>query len=367
MRRWVLLVAIVGTIILPLACHRTPPVPEIQPETARFTDPDQIVEGDGFLVVADRRIFAAMAFLNAAGYNEELQGFAMHPVRIRVRREVKRRLADEPRKLKTYEAYYREVIARRIPMSAYKDYVLSLSSDYPFRPIQPADRLGYPYSSEALRRLPEILNEFWALANLEEVWKQVRPDYITEIHRYDVAKMKRQMTFLWEYLRMPRQDPFILVHIPDLLGRHLDAMGAEYEPYFYCVDNPGANDGRLDMHEYLHTVANPLVDAYYGEFGDKLDAYYLAAQWMPAVASSRDPVTFVHECLVAALNRRISMKFENDPAWTHQKEVQVGRDTQEGLLLAQPFYDGLAEYERSTLSFDRFLPNLLAHLPEYGY
>ena len=365
MKRYALFAATAMMVILPLACRTTPPAPEVQPEPARFSDPDEIVEGDAFLVVADRRMFAAMAFLNAAGYDEEPEGFAMHPVRVKVRQAVKERLANEPRKLKTYEAYYREVIARRIPVFAYKDYVLSLSANYPFRPIQPADRLGYPYTAEPLRRLPEILNEFWTLANLEDLWKQVRTDYITEIHRYNVWKMKQQMAFLWEYLRLERQDPFIIVHIPDLLSRHLGAMGAEYEPYFYCVDNPGANDGRLNMHEYLHTIVNPLVEAHYDEFEAKLNPYYSAVQRVPAVAACGDPATFVYECLVAALNRRISIKFENDPTWTRRKEAQVARDTKDGLILAQPFYDGLAEYERTTLSFDQFLPTLLAHLPEY--
>jgi hypothetical protein len=57
----------------------------VRPEPVSFGHPDEVVKGEGFMVLADRREFAVMAFLNATGYDVEAQGQQMHPVRIKVR------------------------------------------------------------------------------------------------------------------------------------------------------------------------------------------------------------------------------------------------------------------------------------------
>lgn len=335
----------------------------VKPEPVVFSHPDEVASGDGFMVLADRRIFAVMAFLNAVGYDEELEGRQMHPVRIEVRQAIADNLADEPRKLKAWRTYYRR---RGVAVFQYKSFVLSLSADYPFRRIRPDEELGYPHTAGALKDLPEVLNDFWVTARLDEVWNEVRPDYIAEIWRYDLDKMKRQMTFLWEYLRMERSDPFIVVQVPDLLDRHLGAMGAGYGGYYYSVDNPGSHAYSLNTHEYLHSVVNPLVEANYPQFEAKLYEYYLAAKDASLPGSYREPVTFAFECLVAALTRRVSVKFENDPAWTRLGEGQVASDTRGGLILTQPFYDLLTDYEQSGDRFDEFIPVMLARLPRYS-
>lgn len=336
-------------------------------EPVSFNHPDEINRAGGFMVLADRRIFAAMAFLNAAGYDEELQGFTLHPVRVKVRQELARRLANQPEKLETYRTYYREVIVKGVPLFAYKSYVLSLSADYPFRRIRPDQELGYPYTAGALRDLPQMLNDFWVTTGLDNLWEQVKPDYLAEIRRYDVGKMQREMAFLWEYFRMPRGDASaVIVQVPDLLDHHLGAMGAGYEAYRYSVDNPGSNDYSLNVHEYLHSIINPLVQTNYERFRAKLDAYYEAGKDTPAVRGSyRHPVTFAFECLVGACDRRLKAKFENDPQWAQLAQEQVAHDTREGLNLTQPYYNLLTEFEQSGRPFDQFLPTLLERLPEH--
>jgi hypothetical protein len=337
------------------------------PEPVNFNHPDEINQAGGYMALADRRIFAAMAFVNAVGYDREAQGCVMHPVRVKVRQELAKRLADKPEKLKAYRTYYQEVIVKGVPMFAYKSYVLALSADYPFRRIEPDQKLAYAYTARALRDLPRMLNDFWTTAGLDSLWEQVKPDYVAAIREYDVDKMQREMTFLWEYFRMPRRDSStIIVQVPDLLDRHTGAMGAGYGPYSYSVNNPGSSGNGLNVHEYLHSIINPLVEANYARFRAKLRAYYEAGKDTPVVRGSYGhPVTFAFECLVGACDRRIMMKFENDPKWTRLAQQQVAGDTQAGLNLTQPYYNLLPEFEQSGKSFDEFLPTLLEHLPEY--
>jgi len=364
MGRYVWLV--VASILLLAGCPTTSRR-GVQPEAVSFDHPDEAIKAGGFMALADRRVFTAMAFVNAAGYDEETPGFSMHPVRIKVRQELAKRLADKPEKLQAYRSYCENVIVGNVRVFGYKSYILALIADYPFRRIRPDHELGYPFTAKALRGLPQILNEFWVTVNLGDIWEQVKPDYIAEIRKYDVEKMQRQMTFLWEYLRMTRSNSPIVVQIPDLLDHHLGAMGAGYEQYYYSVENPGNSTYGLNIHEYLHSVVNPLVEANYPRFQAKLDAYYMAGQDAPAVRDSyRQPVTFAFECMVGALNRRIGAKFENAPEWTRLMDGQVAQDTQEGLNLTLPFYRLLAEFEQSDKPFDEYLPVMLANLPEHG-
>ena len=338
----------------------------VRPQAVSFHHPDEVNKAGGFMALADRRIFAAMAFVNATGYDEEFPGYSMHPVRVKVRRELEKRLADKPDKLKAYRDYYENVIVKGVPLFAYKSFVLTLSADYPFGRTRPDQELAYPYTAKALQDLPQMLNDFWVTVNLGDLWEQVKPDYVAEIQKYDVDKMNRQMAFLWTYLRMERHDPAtIVVQIPDLLSRHRGAMGAGYEQYYYSVDNPSSNNYGLNVHEYLHTVVNPLVQANYPRFRAKLDAYYMAGKYAPAVKTYRQPVTFVFECMVGALDRRIGARFENDPKWIALREEEAAYDTKAGLNLTLPFYKLLAEYEQSGKPFDQFLPTMLEHLPEY--
>jgi hypothetical protein len=330
-------------------------------ESVTFVHPDEWAIKGGFAALADHRIFATMAFLNAVGYDEELADYQMHPVRVRVRELVRKNLETSPEKIKIWQDYYQK---HRAGTFAYKSFALALCPDYPFRRVVPDDKLGYRWTAEFFKDLPDVLNEFWKTAGLEEVWVQVKPAYCEEIRRYDLEKMEREMSFLWAYLRMERREAHVMVNVPDLLDHHLGAMGAGYGQYYFSVENQGSGGYGLNLHEYLHSIVNPLVEKHYRKYKVKLDAYYMAGKDRPGSKDYQEPVTFAYECLVGALDRRIRVKLEADPKWTDLCEQQVASDTQEGLVLTQPFYRLLKDYEASGKPFDQYLPLLLEKLPK---
>lgn len=221
----------------------------VRPEPVRFNYPDEVVTGRGFMVVADRRVFAVMAFLNAAGFDEEYGGVPMHPVRVRVRKLLADNLASHPEKVASWRRY-RET--RELEIYHYQDFALSLSADYPFRKIRGDGETGYPEAARKLKDLPDILND---------LWRTVRPEYAEELRKYDLARMARQMSFLWTYLRMPRQDTLTLVNVPNLLDAHYRGIGAHCGHYYYTVESPGSHSYGLNIHEYLHSIVNPIVKA----------------------------------------------------------------------------------------------------------
>src|SRR5437867_3574855 len=170
---------ILGCLLAPLSCSRAS---EIRVAPVEFAHSDEVVRGDGFLVLADRRVFAVMAFLNAVGYDDEAEGVAMHPTRLRVRELLGKRLSGHAGELRKWRTFYKEA---GLSSFHYMDFALSLSGDYPFRRVRPDAELTYPRTLRTLRTFPDLLNEFWVAAELDKVWAEVKPDYVGEIHKYD--------------------------------------------------------------------------------------------------------------------------------------------------------------------------------------
>ena len=171
------------------------------------------------------------------------------------------------------------------------------------------------------------------------------------------------MTSLWKYLGMPRRDNYTLVNVPNPLDCHFSAIGAGYEGYYYSVEGPGATGHALNAHEYLHSIVNPLVRENYRGHKSKLLKYYKAGKRGPASEDYQTPVIFTWECLVHAIDHRLAVR--NDPAERDWANQRVAHLSQQGLMLTQPFYRLLSEYEQSGVPFDQYLPTLLDRLPEY--
>jgi hypothetical protein len=336
---------------------------DIKVESVVFRHADEMVTGEGFLVLADRRIFAVMAFLNTVGYDDEAQGQQMHPIRIKVRQLVAANLSNRPEKLQAWRKYYQ---SNKFKNYHFQDWALSLSADYPFKRIRPSDELQYILTALMLNDFPDVLNDFWVTANLEQVWNAVKPDYIAELKKYNFERMKRQLSFLWEYLRMKRSDTYVIVNVPDPIDRHFHSIGARYENYYYSVESPGASGYDLNVHEYLHSIVNPLVKTNYEKYQSKLAAYYQAGKDGPLSQSYQNLETFVYECLVRALDHRLRIKLEARESVTKQAEAQIAEMTRQGLTLTRPFYLLLEDYEKSGKRFDEYMPLLFDALPKNG-
>ncbi len=337
--------------------------PKVAP--VAFTHPDETRIGEGFMVLADRRVFVTMAFLNATGFDNQPPGVAMHPVRQKVRKQTAETLAPHPEKLRKWRQY---VKSKNLGDFTYQDFALSLQADYPFQRIRPDKELNYPFTAQLLADLPEVLRDFWITADLTNVWNEVKGDYQAELKKYDLAAMQRQMNFLWEYLRTPRQDTLTIVHVPNLLAAHHSAIGSDYETYYYCVEGPGSGDYSLQVHEYLHSIVNPMVKTNFPAYQAKLLRYYEAGKRGPLSKTYQDPVGFTSECLVRALDHRFIVQSHlnaTDAAQIRAAQAsQVANQTKQGLTLTRPFYELLPEYEASRLSFDAFLTAMLARLPD---
>jgi len=280
--------------------------PKVAVEPVTFEHPDEILKGTGpaarYWALADRRVFAVMAFLNATGYDEETPTTQMSPLRIKVRETLASRLAGYPDKLQEWRRYYD---AHRRGSWQYANFALSFGADFPFRRTRPNRELIYRDTAWDLRNLPKVLNDFWTTAEIGRLWEELQPAYAAEIGRYRPARMAEEMEQLWRYLRMPRRDDWIVVHIPNPLQRHFTASANQFGEYFYSIDGPGSDGGGLNVHEYLHTFINDLARQCYPSQARKLKRCFAAGKRAPISASYQDPRTWVSECLVFALDNRL--------------------------------------------------------------
>ncbi|MHC4640322.1 MAG: hypothetical protein ACYS32_01670 [Planctomycetota bacterium] len=334
----------------------------VKVEPVSFSHEDEVVREGDFIVLADRRVFAIMAFMNACGHDEEAKGKQMHPARSRVREFLKEQAAAHPERFEKWKQYYNKV---NLSSFHYQDFALSLKADYPFRRIRPDSELGYPFAGQRLADFPAVLNEFWDTLDMEKVWTEMKPIYLEEIGKYNFDNMESHLKFIWDYLRMERSDEFVFVSVPNLLEQHYHAIGAKYENYWYMVESPGAGAHSLNIHEYLHSIVNSMVQARYKGHSEKLNKYFEAGKDLPLAKTYGHPVTYTFECLIRALTTRVYVLMENNlsPDWGEAKVKYV---TQEGLILVEPFYDLLDEYEQSGKDFEQFLPEMLDLLGEYG-
>jgi hypothetical protein len=340
--------------------------PRVAVEPTTFGHPEELIKGAGsadkYWMLADRRIFAVMAFLNTVGYDDEAPNAQMLPLRLKVREKVTSRLASHPEKLRAWQRYY---ASRKRGSWQYANFALSLSTDFPFRRIRPNQELIYKDTAWDLIDFPKVLNDYWATLELETVWEEMRPYYAAEIARYRPDRMAEEMEHLWRYLRMPRRDGWIVIHIPNPLQRHFTASANQFERYFYSIDGPGSSNGGLNVHEYLHTFINGLVRDCYHAHEHKLLRYFAAGMHAPISATVQNPKDWVSECLVFALDNRLWAQRASSMQNDQEMLARVKSLTREGFTLLEPLYVALADFEKTSLSFDRYLPILLSRLPEY--
>lgn len=322
---------------------------------------DEIRKQDDLVLLADRRVFAAMAFANAVGFDGEAKGQPMHPVRARVRSLVAERLAWHPEKLRRWKEYYGQTLHETRSITAFAP---SLSTDYPFRWIGPHHPLGHMSTGDRLEQLPDVLNNFWETVDLGGIWAEVKPAYIEEMDRYDLGLMNRQLHFVWQYLRVQRDDNDMIVQIPNLLASHHSVCRVHHDNCLCCIEGPGSVDHTFNIHAYLHSIVNEIVTQCYPQYADKLETYYSASDKELLPESYQDPAVFTCECLVRALDRRMRILLADNPGQTQAHKDSVQRDTHKGLTLTQPFHLLLTEFEKGNMPFDEFVPVMLGELPE---
>ncbi len=345
----VLLVGILAVLVNPCSTARG------QGGQAVSTHADEFREAPGFIVLADRRMFAVMAFLNAAGYDDEPNAREMPALRVKVRQMVAANLKQHPQKLASWWQLYSGWKKAHIMLPRYQEYALSLTQDYPF---QPADSIPL----KQLREFHRVLNDFWQAAKLDEIWQAVRPDDLSELRSYSLESLQSGVNAVWAYLHMTRSDTFTFVIVPNPLCQSRSAQAIPRSAMYYIVDGPLVGRG-FNSHEYLHSIVDPIVKAGLARQKRKLNQYFRASNGKTIYYGTLP--NFTAECLIHALTPRLALQHDNSPERQEAAKREIDGLMNAGYLLVRSFYERLSAFESSRLPFDQFVPQLLDEIPSY--
>lgn len=326
--------------------------PTLAEGSKQFIDSEARQKGQ-FTVVADRRVFAMMTFIDILGY-ANASDYSGDGLWAAVVDDVSKNLERNGYNI---EEWKKSILGQEAISHSYafEDYALTLSSSYPFRQLVPRDKIAYPFLLNTEDNLPGVLNDFWKSGGLDLEWEKVRSSFMQEVDKYDFSKMQSEVDEVWKYLKTPRKDNFTFVMIPNLMDPRTNAIGAKYGNFFYSVESPGSATYGINIHEYLHSYINGLVLSHLSPYREKFEKYYEGGKSGKLSSSYQELGTFVYECLVRALTNRIS----------YQSLAQMNYESNNGLNLVRPFYVGLKKYEAQDQPIERYIDVLFAGVPSY--
>lgn len=303
-------------------------------------------------------LFTVLTAINTCGFDQELN--ASDPLRAQIRSEVGKAVenaAGAQDVVGPMCSFYRQHQAAEPAhdLSHYVSLALYLENPPAFALKVPQTEL--PPDAEVVADMVPLMQAFYQKIGLHAIWERHRERYkeLTEIYHDPLAKM----TFDTEiYLKMAAAG---------YLGRqftiYLDAMGApgqtnarNYASDYYVVIAPTSGTAiKLQQirHTYLHYLLDPLALKYGGAF-ERLEPLLGAVQGAPMDEAFKSNISLlVNECLIRAVEERLSKIPEAERA---QGVDQAGK---EGYILTRYFYDALGRFEQDPAGMRNAYDDLL--------
>jgi len=291
-------------------------------------------------------LFAVLAAINAAGYDEGLSLPDNSPLRKQLRDDLaKRNIAVLPELTR----YYRKHMLRNglQDLSEYISYALSVSGppDFAWRTRD----VDVPPDAMALAEFTPLLIEFYRQANLAEFWNQCRPAYEKEMEKYH-SPLVSTTSAIDGYLRVPaggylgrKFQVFV-----DLLGAPEQVQTRNYGDDEFVIVTPSEKPRIFDIrHAYLHFEIDPIVIKYGVDLDQKrsLIDFVQTAPLEPSFKN--DFVLLANESLIKAVESRL----DKNPA-------EVGQASRQGYVLTPFFAEQLPLFEKQEQGMRYYFPEM---------
>jgi len=303
-------------------------------------------------------LFTVLTAINTCGYDQELN--VSDPLRSEIRSEVGKAVQDAAGAQDVVGpmcSFYRQHQAGE-PAYDLSHYVsLALYLEEPPAFALKVLQTELPPDAEVVADMVPLVQAFYQKIGLHTIWERHRARYreLTEIYHDPLAKM----TFDTEiYLKMASAG---------YLGRqftiYLDAMGApgqtnarNYASDYYVVIAPTAGTAiKLQQirHTYLHYLLDPLALKHGGAF-ERLEPLLAAVQNSPMDDAFKSNISLlVNECLIRAIEQRLSKIPETERA------TGVDQAGKEGYILTRYFYEALGRFEQDPAGMRNAYDDLL--------
>jgi hypothetical protein len=295
---------------------------------------------------ASENLFAVLATINAAGYDEGLSLPDNSPLRRQLRDDIaKRNIAVLPELAR----YYRKHMLRNgvQDLSQYISYALSVTGppDFGWRTRD----VDVPPDAMALSDFTPLLIEFYRQANLAELWNQARPAYEREMEKYH-SPLVSTTSAIDGYLRVPaggylgrKFQVFV-----DLLGAPEQVQTRNYGDDEFVIVSPSEKPRFFDIrHAYLHFEIDPIVIKY-GVALDQKRSLIDFVQTAPLEPNFKsDFVLLANESLIKAVESRL----DKNPA-------EIGQAARQGYVLAPFFAEQLPVFEKQEQGMRYYFPEM---------
>jgi tetratricopeptide (TPR) repeat protein len=323
---------------------------------------------------SNETIFSVLTALNSCGYDQDLT--ASDATRSNVRSEVQRVLqgSEEAEAARTalcqfYQAHTPDRNTNR-SLSPYISLALYMDGPPHFVPRMKEEDL--PPDAGAVSGFGQVLEPFYAKANLHAIWERHRKDYAAAMNRYHEPLAK--MVFDTEiYLKRPSSE---------YLGRrftiYLDFMGSpnetdarNYGADYYVIVFPAPNTpsgatprGALKMdqirHTFLHYELDPLAGKHFSAI-NRLEPLLRSVQRAPLEESFKSDISLlVTECMVRAIEIRTTGT--KQPADEAMREQAVDDAVKQGYILTRYFYNAAVAFEKDPAGIDAAYSDLLNNI-----
>ena len=335
------------------------------PNQPTLTSPKSSVQLDNIELLTDRRIFAVMTALHAAGFQDESAGQGQSIVRSQIQEWIGDLDKDLSYRLRSFYKTHRDSsnIFKKNPQSAYVSLSLLLGPPPDFNLELEDSEL--PADVWIVRNFPDLVREFWITANISELWEIMEPLYIVELESYRVL-FKDVVTSTLGYFRIPSRVSLgkkIILTI-NLLEINDMVNARNLEEIYFLVVGPSKdisrNRHKLE-HEYLHFLLDDLVQ----KFGTSLLQHRSLLKIAQKQSDLRKEyqnnfLLLTTESLIEAIQIRSGPK--KNPEELNKRMVRLFR---KGLILTPYFYRSLEKYEQQKkLSLPSYLVKVIDNIGE---
>jgi tetratricopeptide (TPR) repeat protein len=313
---------------------------------------EQAPVNGGSRLDANQTLFALLAAANLSGYDTGIDWPSNSPLRQKIRQRLESMKLSSIYPLRTLLRQARP----KDPASELYLYVeFSILSAGPpdFTPAR--SDLPRPPSLQALDDLPPLLEAFYKEAHLDDLWKELQPDYDAFLDEVG-PPVNQALVSADAYLRgdtaLYLGHRFLVWAEPQ--GAPNQVMTFGYMDDYNVVVTPSVEPPVFDVrHAYLHYVLDPVAVKYSADL-QRLAPLYDYSQNAPLVAQEytrNQWVDLAAECFIKAVESRIDRK----PALAQQA-------LKEGYLLTPAFAEQLAAFEAQDTPMRIYFPDLVAKI-----
>lgn len=297
-------------------------------------------------------LFTVLCALHAAGFEQEADATAFHPVRRRLLPELRR--LQGPAVEKVREFYRAHLLAS--PAATLSRYLsLGLVVGPPPGFEYTLRRTDLPPDVRTIESFQELLPAFYQEAGIGELWQRVAPEYEQEMARLQQPLGQILVTgagYLREMLGPAGARTFTVLVEP-MVGARMHFRS--YADNYFLVVGPRREVPVVEMrHAFLHFLLDPLAIRYSEHVRAKEPLGEIAARapLLPYEYRS-DFQLLLTECLV----RAVELRLDRPPP--ERLAAAFGEADRSGYVLVRALYEALGRFEQAEPAMSYYYGDLL--------